>query len=353
MTRQTLKKKLKQHILSLMVYSKSYKLLKPFFSGIGHILMFHRVCPKSNRPRIPFNTSIEVTPQYLENAINFFKDRDYEFISLDRMYRDFQENKFHKKFVVVTFDDGYLDNLTHALPVLKKHNFPFTIYVSTNFPEGTAVLWWDLLEDLILERDTLEIQTGDKRCQFNCSSMVEKEDTYSRVRSIIIGFNEKEFSDKIREMFSGAVEDVYRKTAELALSWDQVIALDKDPLVTIGAHTVNHFALKPLPRDLVQYEVLESKRKIEAYIGHPVEHFAYPFGGPAEVGTKDLEIVKKNGFKTAVATVHGNIFPGHKHYLEFLPRIHMKEDVDNLQLELSIHGFNHFKLHKFKRIITV
>jgi len=315
--------------------------------------MFHRVCPETIKPRIPFNTYMEVTPRYLENAINFFKDRDYEFISLDRMYRYFQENKFDKKFVVVTFDDGYLDNLTHALPILKKHNVPFTIYVSTNFPDGKAVLWWDLLEELILERDAIEITAANKRYQFNCASMEEKEDTYSRVRSIVMGFNETDSLDKIRGMFAGLVEDIYKKTVELALSWDQIIALGKEPLVTIGAHTVNHLSLKQLSRDLAEYEVLESKKQIEAHIGRSVDHFAYPFGGPGEVGPKDLKIVKKCGFKTAVATVPGNIFPGHKHHLDFLPRIRMSKEMDNLQLELFIDGLIHFKLHKFKRIVTV
>jgi peptidoglycan/xylan/chitin deacetylase (PgdA/CDA1 family) len=253
---------------------------------------------------------------------------------------------------VVTFDDGYSDNLTHALPVLKKHDVPFTVYVSTNFPDGKAVLWWDLLEDLLLERNTIEIKTGSEHHRFNCASMEEKEDTFEAIRSIIIGFGERDFLPRVEEIFKGLGVDIYSKAVELALRWEQVTELAKEPLVTIGAHTVNHYALKELPEDRAVYEVTESKKKIEAHIGKEVDHFAYPYGGPGHMGAKDLDIMKKYGFKTAVTTIPGNIFPGHRDHLVYLPRVHMREKIDHLQLELFTSGFKQFQLHKFQRVVT-
>jgi peptidoglycan/xylan/chitin deacetylase (PgdA/CDA1 family) len=296
---------------------------------------------------------LEVTPEYLENVVSFFKERGYEFISLDRMYRHFLENTFKKKFVVVTFDDGYLNNLTHALPVLKKHDVPFSVYVSTNFPDGKAVLWWDLLEDLLLERDTIEIKTGSEHHRFSCASMEEKEDTFEAIRSIIIGFGERDFLPRVEEIFKGLGKDIYSKAVELALSWEEVIELAKEPLVTIGAHTVNHYALNELPEHSAVYEVLESKKKIEAHIGTEVEHFAYPYGGLGHMEAKDLEIIKKYGFKTAVTTISGNIFPGHRNHLVYLPRIHMMDEIDHLQLELFTSGFKQFQRHKFQRVVAL
>jgi peptidoglycan/xylan/chitin deacetylase (PgdA/CDA1 family) len=348
-----LKKKLKQGLLSLLVSCRGHKLFKPFFSGIGHILMFHRVCPKSGKPRIFYNTQLEVTPGYLENAVVFFKERGYEFISLDRMYRLFLENTFKKKFVVVTFDDGYSNTLTHALPVLKKHDVPFTVYVSTNFPDGKAVLWWDLLEDLLLERDIIEIEIGSKYHRFDCASMKEKEDTFEAIRSIIIGFSERDFLPGVEKIFKGLEVDIYSKAVELALSWEEVTELARQPGVTIGAHTVNHYALKELPEERAVYEVTESKKKIEAHIGKEVRHFAYPFGRMGHMGAKDLDIIKKYGFKTAVTTIPGNIFPGHRDHLVYLPRVHMREEIDQLQLELFTSGLKQFQLHKFQRVVTL
>lgn len=346
-------KKIKQDLLSLLIACQGHKLCRPFFSGIGHILMFHRVCPKTTSPRIPFNALLEVTPDYLENVICFFKDKGYIFISLDQMYQLFKKNSFDKKFVAVTFDDGYQDNFIYAFPILKKHRVHFTIYVCTNFPDGKAVLWWNMLEDLILERNTIEIQLGNKSHKFNCTTLEEKENAFTTIRSLIIGFDEENFLTGVKEIFKRSVDDIYSKSVELSLNWEQIKELSQEPLVTIGAHTVNHYALKVLSEDRARHEVIESRDRIKAYIGSEVEHFAYPYGDYKHIGLKDLSILEKCGFKTAVTTIAGNIFPGHKDHLLYLPRINLTENIDKRQLDLHISGFRQFRLHKFKRVLTI
>lgn len=133
----------------------------------------------------------------------------------------------------------------------------------------------------------------------------------------------------------------------------QIIALSREPLVTIGAHTVNHYSLKHLLREMAEKEIIDSREEIESHIGRRVEHFAYPYGGPDQIGSRNVKIVKKYGFKTAVTAICGNIFPAHKYHLHFLPRLQMRSDLDNIKLQLVINGWTHFRLHKFKRIITV
>jgi len=117
----------------LLTYSGSFLLTKPVYAGLGHILVFHRVIPKSKSPRVA-NTEIEVTPEYLEGIIKYFNKRHYHFISLDELYDVLKGKKLDNRFVIFTFDDGYIDNLIYAYPIFKKYNVPFTIYVATNFP---------------------------------------------------------------------------------------------------------------------------------------------------------------------------------------------------------------------------
>lgn len=348
-----MKKILKQKLLTSPAFINSSKLFKPFFSGIGQILMFHRICPKTGRTRIRFNTYQEVSPEYLENIICFFKDHDYEFISMDQMYWCFQKNKFAKKFVAVTFDDGYLDNLTQAFPILKRHHIPFIIYITNNFPNHRAILWWDLLEDLILQRETIEIKISHQSYNYDCSSPEKKEETFCLIRDIIIGFSEKDFLIKIKEIFNNLTDNIYQKTVEQVLNWDQIISLSQEPLATIGAHTVNHYSLRNLPQKIAEQEIIKSKEEIESQIRKRVEHFAYPYGGPNQISRREVKIAKKYGFKTAVTTIPGNIFPAHKNYLDLLPRLQMRHDLDNLKLQFLINGWTHFKLHKFKRVITI
>ena len=156
-------------MLSFLFHSKSYLLSKSFYSGLGSILMFHRVCPSSSKPRIRGNAGLEVTPEYLENTISFLHQNNYEIVPLGQVEKILNEGPREKKFAVLTFDDGYVDNYLHAYPILKKYKIPFTIYVTTNLPDGEAILWWYLLEDLILRENRIEFEINGQGHQFSCA----------------------------------------------------------------------------------------------------------------------------------------------------------------------------------------
>ena len=82
---RTIKQVSARILFPLLFHSRSYYLSKPFYSGLGSVLMFHRVCPESSRPRIRANAGLEVTPEYLENTIQFLRKNNYEIVSLSRM----------------------------------------------------------------------------------------------------------------------------------------------------------------------------------------------------------------------------------------------------------------------------
>ncbi|MEM5776445.1 MAG: polysaccharide deacetylase family protein, partial [Anaerolineaceae bacterium] len=141
-------------------------IVRPVYGGRGHILMFHRVTP--NLPaRVAGQSRLEVTPQRLEEIIHFFRSRDYDFLSLDDLPARLAARR-SRKFVLFTFDDGYLDNLEHAYPVFKRHSIPFAIYAAVSFPQREAVLWWYLLDDLILGRDELALALPDGPLNLPC-----------------------------------------------------------------------------------------------------------------------------------------------------------------------------------------
>lgn len=338
------------------IYTKCSFLTRHLYGGIGHILMFHRVCPRSSAARISANAGMEVTPEKMEDIFRFFKAHYYEFISLDQMVQQLkqsQRGKINKKFVVFTFDDGYVDNFTHAYPLFKKHNIPFTIYVTTNFPDRSAILWWYLLEELLLETDKLVVKTGSQVNEFNCASMDEKEETFNHIRLNIMDCSANDYTDMIENIFESYNINMYQKTADLTLSWEQIEQLNKDPLVTIGAHTVNHYALSKLSQAEAKQEILESKRKIESHLNCEVNHFAYPFGGRDEAGKGEFETVKEYGFKTAVTTRFASVFPQHKHHLLCLPRIFIHSGADNRFFKQLINGTLTGMANKFKRVVTV
>ena len=141
---------------------------------------------KRGKIRIRGNSGLEVTPEYLEKLIQSLIKESYEFVSLDTVYDRLQEKYRERKFISLTFDDGYADNLIHAYPILKKYNIPFTIYIVTSYPDGQLTPWWHPLEDLILKNDYLEFQEDEKTYKFNCAGLSEKETAFHNIRALLM-----------------------------------------------------------------------------------------------------------------------------------------------------------------------
>ena len=340
-------------LMPLLEYSKAYMLAAPFYSGAGHILLFHRVCPENKRKRISWGKALEVTPEYLEMTLRFFTERGYKIISLDDLYSALRNKRIGKKFVIFTFDDGYADNLTYAYPVFKKYNAPFAIYVTTGFPDKRAVPWWYLLEEMLLNNNRIRIDTGDQRLDLDCTEFSEKEKLFQKISSLIMnGYGNIQLS-WVKKIFGLSEADIFRMTGELMLSWEQIKELSADPLVTLGAHTVHHFVLSKLPEAMVRSEMDESKNTLESNIKHEVRHFSYPFGNKGQADRREYGIAEECGFRTAATTRTGNVFFEHGNHLNCLPRITMGEELGIRRLKFLASGLTHCINNRFRRVVTV
>jgi len=338
------------NMIDFLYASRLYKTAGPLYSGIGHILMFHRVSREKDHC---ITKGLTVSPEYLENTIRHFLSKDYEIITLDALQLYFSGKAKSKRFVVFTFDDGYADNLTHALPVFEKYNSPFTLYLITDYPDHKAVMWWYLLEDLVLKRDTIEFSHENQKYLYRTITMEEKRLTFRKIRRFILQSNRQNLRERLESVFHAYNYDLFTLTKKLALSWDQVIALSNHPLVTIGAHTMSHIALNQLTDQEIKEEIEGSVRIIENKTQKTVSHFSYPFGSVNEVGTREMEIAATCSIKTGTTTRSGNIFKAHCHHLHALPRIDMREGFTEKKLDLYIEGFTPCLKNNFRRIITV
>jgi peptidoglycan/xylan/chitin deacetylase (PgdA/CDA1 family) len=323
-------------------------LIRPFYSGKGQILVLHRVLLPSRGERIHNHLSLEISPALLEDIIGFFKRKKYDFIDLDMLPGWLEENCMtNRKFVIFTFDDGYKDNLEFAYPVFKKHKVPFTIYITSSFPDRQAIIWWYIIEDIILSNNHIQYKfpVGSINIRNNTSQMKEK--TFLRLRKLINRLHDKNLESEL----SGFFEKYGCTTADknhLVLSWDEISDLSGDPLVTIGAHTLNHFNLRNLTKEQSLHEILGCKNLLESKINRKVLHFAYPFG---EFGSREIEFVRECNFLTATTTVNANIFYKHLNHQFSLPRIAVNALTNKEVLNLQVNGFYPAILNKFKRVV--
>lgn len=299
-----------------------FRELGELFSGISTIFMLHRVS-ELDKNKLDSNENLKISPEFLDFFILKLKNKGYDFISLDELHSILNKRERVSNKIVFTLDDGYKDNFKTAYPIFRKHDVPFTIYVSTCFPDQKAIFWWYVLEDLIQNEDFISLKNGQK---FGCTTKRQKELTFLKIREIILKLGKENFINDLTHLFDNYNIDWYSKSKDLAMNWDEVIKLSKDELCTIASHTENHLSLNKLSKNKVLSEIISANKRLELKTGKRIEHFAYPFGSLNEAGKREYEIVKNLGIKTATTTIQGNIFKHHKNQLVSLPRIMLTDN---------------------------
>lgn len=270
----------------------------PRYQEHSAILMLHRVGARDSR-RISANQNMIVTPEELDAFIESCKKSGWTFISLDELLASIKKRASVKKTLILTFDDGYLDNLLEAAPVLVSGDVPFTVYVSTGFIESEVVPWWYELEMIL--NSCRELRSPDG-FMVSAKNLAEKEAAFLSIRKRIIasGNEVEEFKDWFDLNLNGETRLI--ETNRLFMNWEEVVRLANLPNATIGAHTHTHPVLSQLSNDDAFEEIQRSKDILENRLARPVYHFAYPFGGASEACEREFFQVAALGFKTAVTT---------------------------------------------------
>ncbi len=317
--------------LESLFFTGAYMALKPLLGGVGVILTFHHVRPP--RPdRFQPNHMLEITPRFLTCVVKLLRRANVDVISLDEMHRRLTAGDFKRRFVCLTFDDGYRDTLKYAYPILKEAQLPFAVYVATSFPDRLGELWWLGLEAVIARNSRVGLVIDGKNQVFDCGSIEEKHALYEELYWWLRRRPQpSELRDAVRTLAACYSVDIAAFCEELCMDWQELAELAADPLVTIGAHTVNHPMLAKLPEKSARSEMELSRSIIEAALGARPQHLAYPFGDPTSAGLREFALASELGFKTAVTTRPGVIFRSHAEHLTALPRISLNGDYQQLR----------------------
>lgn len=154
--------------MSLLQYirRKFHNLTHPI---LGRVLMLHRVVEQQSEGE---NRELEVTLQFLEQTIEDYRREGYRFVSIDEACSLIQAGKRPTQpFVCLTFDDGYRDNYTLALPLLKRLDVPFVVYVSTDFVDNKHTMWWYPGQQLGLSLDEMKALAAEPLCTIGAHTL--------------------------------------------------------------------------------------------------------------------------------------------------------------------------------------
>jgi peptidoglycan/xylan/chitin deacetylase (PgdA/CDA1 family) len=337
--------------MEALYFTGAHHLLRPLIGGVGAILTLHHVRPP-RRDAFQPNRLLEISPTFLENVLRSLRRSGIDLISLDEMHRRLTERDFRRRFVCLTFDDGYRDNLHYALPVLKKYDAPFALYIPTSFPDRLGELWWLTLEAAIARthRVSLVMDGADRR--YDCDSVEAKYELYEHIywwlRSLE---NEEDLRRAVRDLGARYGVDHAALADELCMTWGEIDEIASDPLATIGAHTVNHVMLRKAGDEAVRSEMRESAAVLEAALGTRPRHFSYPVGDRTSAGPREFRIAAELGFKTAVTTRPGVLFPEHAGHLTALPRISLNGEYQQSRYaKVLISGAATALWNRFRRV---
>lgn len=338
--------------LETLYFTGLHHVMRPLLGGVGAILTLHHVRPLRPDAFQP-NHLLEVTPDFLERLLLRLKRAALDVISLDEMHARYIGGDFKRRFVCITFDDGYKDLMQYAYPLLKQYQLPFALYIPTSFPDRLGELWWVALEAVITRNSRISMLiNGDDR-HFDCGSVREKRDLYDQVYGYLRSMKtEDELRHFVRDLCARHRVDIASFCRDLCMDWQEIIDLAADPLVTIGAHTVNHNMLKKMTDEsAVRAEMEMSRSVLEAALGKRPEHLAYPVGDPTSAGPREFRIAAELGFKTAVTTRPGVLFKAHRDHLTALPRISVNGDFQQQRyLEVLMSGAATAMWNGFRRV---
>jgi peptidoglycan/xylan/chitin deacetylase (PgdA/CDA1 family) len=210
--------------------------------------------------------------------------------------------------LVLTFDDGYHDNYTHALSLARELQIPITIFLIPGYVENGAPFWWLQAKHLVLRAQVDKVMLEGR--MYHLEKAEEREllvqTIDARLRYARSVAQRETFLAHVRELLAGSASIAVEAEAVRPLTWVEVAEMDASGWVSFGAHSMHHPILAYLSSpEEVRREVEECRGALEQQLGHPVRTLAYPLGRSEHIGKVALQAVREAGYDWAVTTVHG------------------------------------------------
>lgn len=265
--------------------------------------------------------------------------KNFEIISIEEFYLRFKEDRFSKREVVLTFDDGYANNLYEVAPILNKRSIPFMVFISTEHIE-TGALYPTSVARLILLGDglnrisipSIDIEDADissetlKRSIYLQVSKELKNRPVDEVKKIV-----EELIGNLSELQYDALKAKYKSV--IPMNWEEVVKLHQLG-ATIGSHCQYHICChENQSPDEVKKQIIESKQTIEDKLKVECKYFAYPNGDYTDISNS---FVREAGYTLGFSTEKHNRITIDAD-VTTIPRIGVPLNIDTFKLFVNLY----------------
>jgi len=285
------------------------------------IFAFHRVLPRGTDC---FEPELCTREDVFSNFLDWLEE-NYRVVSLDEVAAQPGKPAYRKRpQCAITFDDGWLDNFTHAFPELQRRGLPATIFLPSSYIGTDRKFWQELLWHYTKE---LKNRTDARAVMEEAASRLPwfppsdgNLGSYGSLKRFLLtrqSAEAEEFTNLVGEI--AGLAEIFPKRA--FINWNEVKQMQAGG-VRFGSHTQNHVLLTNTPPRLAKREIEQSREELKAKTGENVAGFAYPWGA---VGLNSLPQVVEAGYRFAVTIEAG--WAGRSCNRFLLPRIAVSDSV--------------------------
>ncbi len=268
------------------------------------VLAHHRVTDDGTRPDFPYyQPNISAAPAQFVEQLAFIA-ANFNVISLDDLVEHVVGGKaLPERPLLITFDDGYLDNYQHAYPALKQHGFPAVIFLMTSRMAHSVPAWWDECA-YYFARTTLPAADLPLVRRQSLDSPAERLAAREAVLQQLKQVTEAQKLSALKQI--GETLDVAPPPVDpnLFVNWDQVREMVRDGIACMP-HTVTHPILTRVSPEQQREEIVGSRDRIREETGQDTPAFAYPNGGVEDYDRTTLQILEEEGFRVAFTLTPG------------------------------------------------
>ena len=263
----------------------------------GCMVTFHRAATNRLWESLP-NNDFYIDLDFLDKFLRHLTKQGWDVVTIDEALDRSERLGDTAGYVNFSVDDCYRDTFEQVVPLFHSHGMPVTLFVTTGIPDGTLPLWSAGLEEVLLLQDRVLTEGGS----IAVATTEAKREAYRQIAASWdngdAGAHYKTFC-----VLNGVDPDaIHRKHA---ISWEMLNILRNDPLVEIGAHSVNHSRLSSLTSEQALHELRGSRQRLIDQLGVRADHFAFPYGRSGDCGPREFALARQAGFSSASTTVKG------------------------------------------------
>lgn len=272
------------------------------------IYLFHGVINKKNNS-IRNYTEKHIQSHYFKSLIQKLSKKGNP-ISIDEAVKTLREKKKIKpKSFVISFDDGFYNNISIAYPILRSLKIPFVIYLTTNFIDKNGMSWIDQIEHCVYKTKIKKLFISRYKKNFEIKNDKEKIKLMKYIRTKVKkdkNCDPNKFAKQINKILGFNKEIRSNLIIDKKLSWKDIKKFKNNNLITFGGHSHTHLPLGYLKPNILKQEIKTSVRKIKNQLGSNNIHYSYPEGSKETYSKKVIRELKKNNIKSSVTTLDGS-----------------------------------------------